>query len=516
MERFIARHVEKIVGVLSGFDRLVFRGTLRPIAYAAGLRSFLWKRQVLLKEFGAFAQRLTAQLKEASLEAARREGRPVRYLESSATNKEAIALQIAREDRIRRGLIVVLECVEPCRSFDIFRNRDSRKLELVPRLRKCKFLYHYMIHPSFGFMSARIATWLPFPIQVCLNGREWLAVQMKAARIRFQRRDNCFVRVNGVGRAQRLLNEQLRLSWPTHLRRIARMLNPAHGRMFAGTSVDYYWSVYQSEWATDVMFEDGPSLAELYPSLVMGGITQMSSADVMRFLGRKVHGAFRGEIISDFKDRPEGVRIKHRVGNNSVKLYDKQGSILRVETTMNDPTDFKVYRRREADPDGARAWRPLRRGIADLHRRAKVSQASNERYLDALAAFDTTVPVSKLVRNVCRPTTWKACRFRALRPWAEPDMTLLRAVSRGEFNVNGFRNRDLQALLFKAPTSTPQEKSARSARITRLLRLLRAHGLIRKVPSTHRYVPTTNGREIITAILQTHNVTLEQLRKVAA
>lgn len=516
MQRFIARHVENVVGVLSGFDRLVLRGTLRPIAFAAGLMSLLWKRQVLLKDFGAYAERLTEQLKAASLQRARREGRPVRYLESSATSKEAIARQIAHEDRIREGLVVVLECVEPCRSFDIFRNRDTRKLELVPRLRKCKFLYHYMIHPVFGFMSARIASWLPFPIQVCLNGREWLARQMRAAGIRFQRRDNCFVRVNGVGRAQRLLNEQLRLAWPTHLRRIARMLNPAHPRMFAGTSVDYYWSVYQSEWATDMMFEDASSLAELYPSLVRGGITQMSSADVMRFLGGKVHGAFRGEIVSDFKDRPEGVRLKHRVGANSVKLYDKQGSVLRVETTMNDPASFKVYRRREADPDGPFAWRPLRRGIADLQRRAKVSQASNERYLDALAALDTTVPISKLVRNVCRPITWNGHRFRALRPWAEPDTALLQAVSRGEFNLNGFRNRDLQTLLFTAPASTPQEKRARSARVTRLLRLLRAHGLIKKVPSTHRYVLTTIGRDVIAAIIQTHNVTLEQLRKAVA
>jgi hypothetical protein len=501
---------------LNGFDRLVFRGTLRPIAFAAGLMSFLWRRQVLLKDFGAYAQLLTEQLKGASLQRARREGRPVRYLQSSATDKEAIARQIARQDGITEGLIVVLECVEPCRSFDIFRNRAAKRLELVPRLRKCKFLYHYLIHPVFGFMSARIQTWLPFSVQVCLNGREWLACQMQAAGIRFRRRDNCFIRVDGVRRAQRLLNEQLHLAWPIHLRRIARMLNPAHGRMFAGTWVDYYWSVYQSEWATDVMFEDAASLAELYPSLVIGGITQMSSADVMRFLGGKVHGAFRGEIVSDFKDRPEGVRLKHRVGDNSVKLYDKQGSILRVETTMNNPAGFKVYRRREGDPDGPQAWRPLRRGIADLHRRAQVSQACNERYLDALAALDTSVPLKKLLGRLCRPTLWNGRRFRALRPWAEPDMKLLQTVSRGEFTLNGFRNRDLQALLFDGLPSAPQQKRSRSAQVTRLLRLLRAHGLIKKVTSTHRYLLTANGREIIAAIIQSHNVTLEQLRKAAA
>ena len=106
------------------------------------------------------------------------------------------------------------------------------------------------------------------------------------------------------------------------------------------------------------------------------GMQTFSSGDVMRFLGRKVHGNFEGEIVSDFKNRPEGIRIKHRVNDNSVKAYDKAGNCLRVETTMNDPGDFKVFRTKEGDPDGKPDWLPLRRGIADLYRRAQVCQAS--------------------------------------------------------------------------------------------------------------------------------------------
>jgi hypothetical protein len=339
---------------------------------------------------------------------------------------------------------------------------------------------------------------------------------MDKAGLPYRRRENCFVWIKNVERAQRMLDHQLELAWPATLDRIARIVNPAHDQIFDDFAADYYWSAHQSEWATDVMFQSSSALAAIYPSLVRHGMTTFSSPDVMRFLGGKVHGAFKGEIISDFKDRPEGVRIKHRVGQNSVKLYDKQGSVLRVETTINDPYGMKVFRPKEGDADGPCSWRPMRKGIADLHRRTRISQASNERYLDALASVDTKTPLGELIKKICAPTEWRGKRVRALRPWSQEDTALFQAVSRGEFAVNGFRNADLQVHLYDQPAASPAEKKRRSARITRLLRMLRAHGLIRKVQASHRYVLTTGGRDLIAGILTTQRVTLEQLQTVNA
>jgi hypothetical protein len=362
---FIQRYAERITGILSGFDRLVFRGTVRKLMFVAGLMSFLWRRQILLKEFGRWAQESTQTLIDASLAEARKTGRPVTYLASPRTDKEAMARAVARKDGIESGLVCVLEAVEPCLTYEIYRCRETKRLKPVVRWRKCKFLYHYWMDPVFGFMNARIQTWLPFSVQICLNGREWLARQMDEAGIGYERRDNCFAALDNVSRAQKLMNQHLKLNWPTQLNRIARQLNPAHLQIFKEFGLHYYWSVFQSEWATDLMFRDPSSLAEIYPGLVRHGMTTFSSGDVMRFLGRKVHGAFRGQIISDFKDRPEGVRIKHRVDANSIKLYDKQGSVLRVETTINDAAGIKVFRPKEGDGRGKRAWRSLRKGIAD-------------------------------------------------------------------------------------------------------------------------------------------------------
>jgi hypothetical protein len=494
---------------------LVFRGYLRELIFSAGLFGFLCSRRVRLTDFGKYAESLTERLKTASLAEAARLGRPVQHLWSSRTDKEETARQIATRDGITKGLVCVLTSVEPCRSFDVGHDPKTNRFGLRSRFRKCLFLYHYMIDPVFGWLNARIQTWLPFDIQICMNGREWLSRQMDDAKLWYLRRENCFPWIESVPRAQKLMDEQLRTYWPGELSRIARQLNPDHVRMLGTVRLPYYWGVHQSEWATDLMFNDAASLAEIYPRLTRHAISAFSSADVIRFLGGKVHGAFQGEIVSDFKDRPEGVRIKHRVGTNSVKMYDKQGSVLRIETTLNDAAGIKVFRPKEGDGRGKRAWRPMRKGIADLHRRAQVSQASNDRYLDAMAAADTTTPVGTVLKSLDRPVTFKGARVRGIRASSAEDVALIKAVNRGEFCLNGLRNADLRSILFGRPPKSKSERARRTAKVTRLIRLLRAHKLIRKVSKSRRYKLTTKGRQILTVVLAVQDVSIAKLNDAA-
>ena len=522
METFLSKHAEDVTGTLSGFDRLVFRGTLRRLVYVEGMMSFLYSISVLLKDFGQYALGITKRLKEATLQTANLTSRPVIYLSSSTTKKEDVARQIARDDSVREGLVCILTSVEPCSSFDIFRNRETKRLELVTRHRKCLHIYHYLMHPVFGFMNARIQTWFPFNIRICINGREWLARQMDAAGLGYQRRDNCFSWLENPAEAQRLMELQLRSSWPDLLHDISRMLNPIHEELFPRFPVDYYWSVFQSEWATDVMFRSAATLERLYPKFVQHGLMTFLSPDVMRFLGKNIPAdgtippAFQAEVVSDIKKRPEGVRIKHRMGANSIKLYDKQGSVLRVETTINDVTAFKSFRSIEGKPTEEKKWRPMRKGIADLHRRAEVSHASNGRYLQAMAAVENTTTLGSLAEELCRSVIYQGRRIRALNPYSPEDAKLLAAISRGEFTVAGFRNRDLRNILFPDAQTSSNQDRRHSGMVTRKLLLLRAHGLIRKVQGTHRYHLTLKGRSAITALLAAKIASTDSLMKLAA
>jgi hypothetical protein len=519
---FIQKHAALITGILSGFDRLVFRGTLRQLAYLAGMRMYLSHFGILLKDFGEHAQAMTARVKAAATTVAEELGRPSIYLESARASKEDLARDIARRDQIKDGLVCVLTAVEPCSSYDIFRNREAKKLELVPRRRKCLHVYQYWCDPVFGFMNARIQTWYPFNIQICINGREWLARQMDRAGVLHLRRDNCFTRINNVGKAQKLMNQQLESNWPKLLDGVAHRLNPDHVTIFGDFRAPYYWSVFQSEWATDIMFKDKACLDALYPALIRHGMTTFASPDVMRFLGRKiaktgnVDGRFEGEVVSDMKIRPEGIRIKHRVDGASVKAYNKQGSILRVETTIDDPYGFKVFRPKEGSSDGHLDWRPMRKGIADLKRRADVSQQANDRYVSALGVVDVAKPLRGLVQDILKPAALNGQRVRAINPWSPDDASLLETVMRGEFTINGFRNRDLRPLLFGSGAICKDETRRRSAAVSRKLRMLRAHGLIKKVPRSHRYWVTDKGRTVIGALIAARNASVDQLTKLAA
>jgi hypothetical protein len=519
---FLQQHAADVMGVLSGFDRLIFRGTIRQLAHLDGMHSYLAVRRVRLTQLGAHVRAMSETLKSALTRAVEAQGRPIQYLDSSRIDKEATARAIAERDGITRGPICLLSAVEPCQTFDLYRDRARRQVELVVRQRKCLFLYLSLLHPVVGFMHARIQSWVPFNIHVGLNGREWLSRQLDRARIAYERRANCVAWVADLSRAQQLLAQQLRTDWPRLLNAIACRLNPAHQRMFDTFRAPYYWSVYQSEWATDILFHDPARLAVLYPRLIDHAIRSFGCTDVLRFLGHKVpahghvHGHFRGEVRTELKRRPEGVRLKHWVYGNSLKIYDKEGILLRLETTINNPRGFTVFRPADGDRHGRAAWRPRRQGIADLHRRTVISQAANERYAEALAAGGTPTTLGALLAGSARPVTYRGRRVRGLRPWAPDELALLRAVNRGEFAINGLRNRDLRCLLYPTPTADPHAQRRRAARVTRQLRLLRAHGLLRKVSHTHRYQVTENGRRIITALLAAAAANADELSKLAA
>lgn len=514
MKQFIQRFSEKVIGALSGFDRLVIRGILQPLVHIGGMRRFLWENHIYLTDFRNYVSSITEQLKEACYGIADKQGRPRHYLETGKIDKEQFARKIYAEKPTADGLIVLLTTLEVCNTFGLRSNRGLKKLELIAEQRKCLHAYFYLNHPEFGFINVRLQTWFPFHLQICLNGREWLARKMDKLGLRYQRIDNTFIEIENIQKVQNLMNKQLRINWPHVLNNIVQTVNPIHGKIFGNFPVHYYWSVYQSEWATDIMFRDR-GLAEIYPGLVHHAITNFSARDVLRFLGRKTAlGALPNEVVTDFKNRHEGIRVKHRSGKNSVKMYDKYGN-LRVETTMNDPKPFKVLRPSENRSNSGQ-WKRLRKSVTDISRRAYVSQACNDRYLDAIAAADTSVTVGTLLKQISSPTTLNGKRIRALNPGSNTDLQLLEAISRGDFFIHGFRNRDLQEILFTTIADSPKENKSRSARVTRLLRILRAHNIVQKIPRTYRYTLTPRGRQITTAIIAAHKLTLEQLNNAAA
>jgi len=518
MKSFLHRFGAKILGVLSGFDRIRLRGTLPRLSNKGGLSQLLGSQGILLKDFPAHSKKRTAQLREHLETKATDAGRPVEYL-AGYTNKEALVQQRRLSvGAAPNGLVCAFSTLENCTSYDIFKNRKTQHINLRRRPRKCLHYYFYFDDERFGLAQVRLQTWFPFNTNVVLNGREWLARQLDENAIGYQRRDNCFTWVEDFGRAQELADLQPKIPWEAELDRMLQFVLPPRELWLPDDR--YYWTSDQTEWATDLAFRDADTLAELYPQLIRRGIETFRSEDVMRFLGKRVTAEgyvpanFHDEVTSDLKHRPEGVRIKHRAGKNTVKLYDKQGSVLRVETTLNEVKGMKSFRPKASDPAGPCLWQPMRKSVVEMTRRTELSQASNDRYLEALATLPTDTPLSRAAGKLCRPVVVEGRRHRAFNPLAPEDAQLLEAVSRGEWLIAGFRNRDIRQTLFgDAPDEITRHHQA--GRVTRLLGLLRAHGLIKKIPRTHRYLLTAEATSVIPALLAANHATLQQLMAAA-
>ena len=523
MKAFLQRFASLVSGVLHGFDRLVFRGKLQQLYAPEGMHTLLGLNGIQRAEFKNYAAGVTTKVLEASLIARAKKLQRFRYLGNSNVSKEDIAREIAAEHHVQQGLVCVLQCIEPCWTFDKAKNADGY-WQVHGERGKCSHLYHYFIHPQFGWMYVRLQTWFPFEIQVGLNGREWLARQMDRAGLRYERSDNKFLWVEDWQRAQQLLDAQVHIDWARELNALQKQVHPLHPRLLGRMRVPYNWTVFQSEWATDVAFHSEEILQPYFHRWLRQAFLSFDTLNVLRFLGhtKRIVKQYPPHVETSCYDRFDGKRIKHWLYENSLKLYSHY-NVLRTEMTINSSARIAVFRRSQNDPKWHPMWRPLRRGIVDLPHRAEVGEKANERYLDALAGLAETRTVQDLAepltRRVPEPQgkSGKTARWvRGLNPLAAEDTALLAAISNPQWMIQGLRNRDLVALLYPQQTQDSTERRRRSARITRLLRLLRAHGLLEKIAGTHRYQVSAEARIKIHALLAARNANPDELTATAA
>ena len=517
---FESVHAADIEGKLEMFDRMIFHGHLTSFFREGAFAVFLWACGVLLKDFAPFVNRATAEVKAHAEAVAAKANRPFKYLADASTkrsghSKEDQARAIAEQHGVREGLVCVFSVLEPCWSFDVRGNRETCRKEVVRRQRKCLHFYFYYIDREFGWMHVRLQSWFPFQVQVYINGREWLARQMDKRGIAYRRYENCFTHIADLPAAQRLCERFRHRRWHHVLQRFARAVNPWMPRIKAEGFGDYYWVLDQCEVATDIMFRSRAALTHLLPQWVDHALRNFSARDVLRFLGRKLHGNFKGEATTDGKQRPEGYRVKHRVKENSIKFYDKD-SVLRVETTINNPREFKVLRADPTRRPGSRRWSPLPKGVDFAWRHFEVGTQANARYLEALAQVASQREAVSALDGLCRSATRQGRHVARLNPATHATCALFAAALAGEHSITGFRNHDLCARLYARPPASAAEAKRRCARVSRLIAQLRGHRLVAKVRASRLYRPTPYGIRVMAAALHARNVAFPEGFRLAS
>ncbi|HZU71204.1 MAG TPA: hypothetical protein VE990_00400 [Acidimicrobiales bacterium] len=511
MSEFEAIHADRITGSLTMYDRLIFKGHLSRLFPEGSIRAYLWSQGVLVKDFTPYAKETTALIAEHCRALATDVGAPVIYLGKvrswggATQRKEDMARKIAEQDGVTEGVVCLISAVESCISVMVRKRHETHQLEVFRRQRACLHHYLYLIDPEFGFMHVRIQGWMPYEIQVYINGREWLARQLDKAKVGYLRHENSLQRIDNLERASELCETFAHRAWPRVLNAFAHMVNPLLGRITHAGFGGYRWCVDQAEIATDVMFTSRTELLRVWPDILRHATLNLGSDDVLGFLGRKLSPSLAAEVCTDAKRRPEGWRVRHRVGRNWVKCYDK-GSVLRVETVINKPSEFRAPRV-FTDPKGRRElrWLPMRKGVADFWRNFQVGIAANRRYLDALAAAPLKGEGVAALDALCRPRTKNGRTIARFNPLTPADLALFRAVLAGQNNINGFRNSDITRQLYPRPPANLDEAHRRCERVSRLIVKLRGHGLVAKVPRARLYRVTPYGQRVLAAAVAIHD-----------
>ena len=243
----------------------------------------------------------------------------------------------------------------------------------------------------------------------------------------------------------------------------------------------------------------------------------------MSFLGRKLVGHFQGQIVTDLSDlhhqRIPGVRIKHRVKQNWIKMYDKAGCVLRIETVINNPNEFRVRKSVRRRGRLTTEWVPMRKGVAYLFRYRDISHSANSRYLDALAVVDDPTTqvrqLDRLTRRRQSPTgalpkpsihSRATSRTSSMRSWTGPtacvDSPIATSVGYLQYTSH----------------LTPQrgDPHRESAKVSRILHRFHAHGLIAKIPRSHRWRTTRLGHRMMETAIQIREINFPQLLALAA
>jgi len=491
------RRSEQITGVLGCYDRILIQGTLPGLCYAEGMTSHLYAQRVRIFDYPRWAQPLRDSLRENAERLAAENGLEIEFIRRPKSFRKEDKIQQVLEKRGRHpGLVWILSVMEPCSTYQPWHNKATGKTYLRPDDGKCLHYYFYFIDEELGLCYVRVPTWCPFRLQIYLNGHHRLACRLQRKQIGYSARDNAFIQIDDFERTQKIADD-----WPVE--KLHQKLDAWAERycpVIRQFEVRYHWSLEQVEFSTDLLFRRREDLQAIYDPLIRTAIHTVKPDNIATFLGRKqLSPLYQGEVGSRFNTRIEGTRIKHSMGSVSVKMYDKFGLILRIETTVNDVSFFPHYRTVEQrDGRTVTQWARMKKSIYSLPALREALQAANRRYLEFLSSLDDPRAGIDRLRKVSEPTREGERSYPGLNFFSATDQQLIETLARGEFNLRGFQNQSLRAHL--------GEKT--SGQVSRLLKRLRLHGMVKKVGHTYRYYLTALGKQILATGLKLRNLVI--------
>jgi hypothetical protein len=480
-------HRDEIKGVLHCYDRVLISVIAGTFGFPDGMGMFFSTHNYRVFDFANVFKPVTEGIKRNAERIAAENGIEIEFIRKShAFRKEDKIEKIVKERGEEEGIVHIFSVLEVNKTYQPWHDKERGKIYFKHDNTKCLTYYFYFIDREFGLCFIRVPTIAPFKVDFYFNGHNWLETKLKKRGIAYEKTDNAFTAIADYAEAQKL-SDRIRVE---DLHRALDIFMNRYCPMPDEWGLSYNYSIRQVEYACDIQFESEEALKPLYNHIIKTAMHTVTPDDIANFLGKRFSVQFDGEAGSRYGRRILGTRIKHQMGEISVKIYDKFGKILRIEVTSNDVSQLRVFREvQKRDGSSVKQTAPVKKSIYSLFDLAGVFKNACNRYLEFISSFDDPTDGLKKLDRVTETVTTNNKNYKGFNFFSKDDEKILLAVADGKFILKGMTNKMLRCML-------PDKQSWQ---VTNILKRLRLHGLIKKVGKTYKYYLTSLGKQVIVA-----------------
>ena len=488
------KYAEMINGTITCYDRMIIQGVIPNWSYAEGMTGYFYGNDIKIFDYAAFCEPLTERTRANAEKIAKENSIEIEFIrKTGAFRKDDRIQEIIKEKGIKEGLVHIFSAMEGCNTYKPWHDKGSGKTFFKPSESKCLHYYFYFIDRELGLCYMRVPTWCPFRLQFYMNGHNLLASKLNKKGIEYELLDNAFIDISDIEMAQKLSD---RIN-PEDLHKVLDIFARRYCPVADEHNMKYAWTNMQIECATDIMFKKQEDLQLLYDEIIKTAIHTVRPDNIATFLGQRITYNCKKEAGNNFNQRILGTRIKHHMGDVSIKMYDKFGLVLRIESTCNDVGTFRVNRDvQHRDGSITQEKAPMKKSIYSLYQLFTILKAANYRYLEFISTFDDHTEGEKKLAETTKPVSSNGRSYRGINFFDARDLRILEIIDRGEFNIQGFKNSELRKFLRHLSPSA----------ISRILNRLRLLGLVEKINGSYRYLITSLGKSVVAAGLKVKNL----------
>ncbi len=490
------KYADKISAVLTCYDRIIIQGVIPGWCFSEGMTSYFYANDIRIFDYANFSKPLSEKTRENAEQLAKENGIQIEFIRKlKAFRKEDRIQEIIRETGKTEGLVHIFSAMECCNTYKPWHNKETGRTYLKPDQSKCLHYYFYFLDKELGLCYLRVPTWCPFRLQFYMNGHNLLAKKLDKKGIRYETLDNSFSDLSDQDTAQKLSD---RIN-PEDIHKALDVFAKRYCPVPIELGQTYSWTIMQIECSTDIIFKSPEYLRPVYDEIIKTAIFTVKPDNIATFLGRKITYNCKTEVGTNYNQRFLGTRIKHHMGDVSIKMYDKHGIVLRIESTCNDVGSFRVAREvHHKDGTSTMEKAPMKKTIYSLYQLFTILKAANYRYLEFISSFDDHSNGDKRLKEVTNPVIENNRSYRGINFFHATDLRILEVMGRGEFMTYGMQNKDIRKYIptIKVPA------------MSRILKRLKLHGLIERKDGSYKYFPTAFGKSVISAGLSIRNMIL--------